>query len=95
MRAGSQLTEVETIAAIALPLTTEDFSFAKVPGKRIVLVAGENDPYCPRDAVSSLARRLGSSARLRLIPHADHFFGGAEKQLSLALVHLIGEHEAG
>ena len=89
MRAGAELAEVDTIVAIALPIVMGDFSAAGQSGKRIVLIAGDRDDYCPAHALEALARRLGSAAILKLIPGADHFFGGFENRLCGALRELI------
>jgi uncharacterized protein len=93
IRAGTAMKAVETIVAIALPVASDDFSFAKGAGKRIVMIAGENDPYCPRDAIAGLTKVLGPDARLKLIAGTDHFFAGAETELCSALVELIGAEQ--
>src|ERR1039457_5918146 len=54
MRAGAELKEVVTIAAIALPVGMGDFSSAARSGKKIVLVAGDHDAYCPKRDVTEL-----------------------------------------
>ncbi len=90
MRAGAELDEVDTIAAIALPVGMADFSDLGQSRKRIILVSGDHDEYCPADAIARLAHELGPSASLKLIAGADHFFGGFEGELCDALVELIG-----
>ncbi len=89
IRAGAESGEVSTIAAIALPIVMGDFSAAGRSGKRIVLIAGDRDDYCPADALEDLARRLGPAAVLKIIPGADHFFAGFEGKLCAALAELI------
>jgi hypothetical protein len=88
MRAGSELKEVTTIAAIALPVGMGDFSSAARGGKKIVLIAGDRDSYCPEPGITELAERCG--AQLKIIAGADHFFGGYEGALTLALTELLG-----
>jgi alpha/beta superfamily hydrolase len=88
MRAGAEASEVATIAAIALPVAMGDFTAAGQSGKKIVLVAGDRDSYCPKPAISELAEISG--AQLRLIGGADHFFGGYENALTTALTELLG-----
>jgi pimeloyl-ACP methyl ester carboxylesterase len=51
-----------------------------------VLLAGDHDSYCPANHLTALAERLGPSARLKIIPGADHFFGGREHEITAALV---------
>jgi alpha/beta superfamily hydrolase len=88
MRAGATLNEVATIAAIALPVGMGDFSAAATSGKKILLLAGDHDAYCPKNGITSLAE--GCAARLKIIEGADHFFGGYEDALTDALVELLG-----
>jgi uncharacterized protein len=87
MRAGIEVKQVATIAAVALPVGMGDFSSAANSGKKIVLVAGDSDSYCPKRAITELAERSG--ARLRIIDGADHFFGGGEDALTSALAELL------
>jgi alpha/beta superfamily hydrolase len=87
MRSGVELKEVATIAAIALPVGMGDFSSAARSGKKIVLVAGDHDSYCPKRGITELAEASG--AQLRLIEGADHFFGGFERLLTRALGELL------
>ncbi len=42
--------------------------------------------YQQSGSLAELAERLGASARLRIIPGADHFFGGREREIGAALV---------
>ena len=76
MRTGAELKEVATIAAIALPVGMGDFSPLATSGKKIVLVAGDHDSYCPKRGITELAEKCG--AQLRIIEGADHFFAGYE-----------------
>jgi alpha/beta superfamily hydrolase len=87
MRAGAELKEVATISAVALPVGMGDFSSAAKGGKKIVLVAGDRDSYCPKRAITELAKSCG--AQLRIIDGADHFFAGYEDALTKALAELL------
>jgi alpha/beta superfamily hydrolase len=87
MRAGVETKEVGTIAAIALPVAMGDFSSAASSGKKILLVAGDRDAYCPEPAISELAGSLDAS--LRVIKGADHFFGGDEASITSELAKLM------
>jgi hypothetical protein len=87
MRAGVETKEVATIAAIALPVAMGDFSSVANSGKKIVLVAGDRDAYCPEPAISELAGSL--DAPLRVIKGADHFFAGDEQSITAALAKLM------
>jgi alpha/beta superfamily hydrolase len=87
MRAGAELKEVATIAAVALPVGMGDFSSQAKSGKKIVLLAGDRDAYCPKRAITELAESCG--AQLRIIHGADHFFGGYEDALTKTLAELL------
>ncbi len=91
MRAGMDMEEVDTIVAIALPLAMGDFAVDAAKAKRIVLVSGDDDDYCPEESITDFANRLGSKASLEIIEGADHFFGGFEEMVSDALVKLMGK----
>jgi len=88
MRAGADLKEVATLAAIALPVGMGDFSAAGRSGKKIMLVTGDHDAYCPQRGITELAESCG--AQLRIIDGADHFFSGYEEALATELTELLG-----
>ncbi len=88
MRAGMDIQEVATIAAVALPVGMGNFSSDGRPSKQLVFVAGDRDTYCPKPAISELAKKEG--ARLKIIEGVDHFFGGGEAALTAALIELLG-----
>ena len=87
MQAGVELKEVATIAAVALPVAMRDFSSPDSIGKKILLIAGDRDSYCPERAITDLAEKIG--ARLKVIKGADHFFGGFEADVTRALEEII------
>ncbi|HYA35393.1 MAG TPA: CocE/NonD family hydrolase [Candidatus Binataceae bacterium] len=90
MRAGAEIAQVDTIAAIALPVGMESFDASACANKRIILVAGDSDPYCPSSEIARLAQSIGARAKLTIIEGADHFFGGSEEDVTSALVEMIG-----
>jgi alpha/beta superfamily hydrolase len=85
VRSAASAAEVAAVVTIALPLGMIDPSALGTIAKPIVLLAGDEDSYCPANRLAELAERLGASARLRIIPGADHFFGGREHEISAAL----------
>jgi uncharacterized protein len=87
MRVGAELENVATIAAVALPVGMSDFSFTAKSGKKIVLIAGDRDSYCPRPAIMKLAENCG--AQLRIVEGADHFFAGFDGALPIELTELL------
>ena len=87
MRAGIEISEVATIAAVALPVAMGDFSSVAKSGKKIVLIAGDRDAYCPEPTISELAKSIDAS--LRVIKGADHFFAGDEERIASELAKLM------
>ena len=85
VRAASGAEEIGAIVTVALPLGMIDPSVLGTITKPIVLLAGDQDSYCPANHLTALAERLGPSAQLRIIPSADHFFGGREHEIAAAL----------
>lgn len=73
---------VTGLVAIAPPLGLYDFGFLGACRKRILLLAGSRDPYCPRAAFEALAASL-PDAEAHLTDGADHFF--------FAKLHPLGE----
>jgi len=85
VRAAPGVEEVTAIVTVALPLGVIDPSALGTITKPIVLLAGDQDSYCPANHLTALAERLGPSAQLKIIPGADHFFGGREPEITAAL----------
>jgi alpha/beta superfamily hydrolase len=85
VRAAASGEEVAAIVAVALPLGMIDPSALGAITKPIVLLTGDQDSYCPANHLAALAERLGPLARLKIIPGADHFFGGREHEITAAL----------
>jgi uncharacterized protein len=85
VRAAAGVEEVTAIVTVALPLGVIDPSALGTITKPIVLLAGDQDSYCPANHLTALAERLRPSAQLKIIPGADHFFGGREHEITAAL----------
>ncbi len=66
---------VSGVVAIAPPLAFYDFGFLRTCRKRLLLLAGSRDPYCPRGEFEQLVASLPGAAA-RVIEGADHFFFG-------------------
>jgi alpha/beta superfamily hydrolase len=71
---------------IAPPIAFMDLSFLpRVPGLRLIIV-GDRDDLCPLPSLEALLAPSPPPAgktppRLKIIPGADHFYGGAEEML--------------
>jgi len=85
VRATASVEEVAAIVAVALPLGMIDASALGAITKPIVLLTGDQDSYCSANHLTALAERLGPLARVKIIPGADHFFGGREHEITAAL----------
>jgi len=89
VRAAPSVEEVTAIVTVALSLGMIDPSALGTIAKPVVLLAGDQDSYCPANLLTALAERLGSSAQLKIITGADHFFGGREHEITAALVEAL------
>jgi alpha/beta superfamily hydrolase len=91
MRAAASVEEVAAIVAVALPLGMIEPSALGAITKPVVLLAGDQDSYCPANHLTALAERLGPSAQLKLIPGADHFFASREREITAALIEALAK----
>jgi len=73
------------VAAIAPPLVMFDASFVADLACPSLLLAGDRDTYCPKSDLEFLALRLPERATTRVLPAADHFFGGREREVAGAV----------
>jgi hypothetical protein len=85
LRAGLELESVSDLIAIAPPIAMMELDFLAGSGKRIALIAGDRDDYCPAHKLRVIHGRLGDQARLKIIEGTDHFFVGYEEQLADAV----------
>ncbi len=81
-RAGLATQEVNRVIAVALPVAMADLSSLGAASKPVLLVSGDRDSYSSPGGVRALGTALGPLATVRIIPGADHFFGGFEGELS-------------
>jgi len=90
LRAGLDLAEVGTLIAVAPAIGMVDLSFVVGTDKRVILVAGDGDPYCPVAQLRALHKKLTGPSALKVIKGADHFFGGCEAELTRAIRDAVG-----
>lgn len=83
--AGYARPEIARIVAVALPLKMADAHIPDGASKPLALVSGDRDSYSPVAGLKALQSKIGDSARLEIIPGADHFFAGREAELSRAI----------
>ena len=82
LRAGYEHAEASRIVAVALPIGITEAPVPPDASKPLLLVSGDRDSYSPVATLTALQNRIGKSAKLEIIKGADHFFGGAEAELS-------------
>jgi alpha/beta superfamily hydrolase len=80
LRAGaSGVAAAARMVGIAPPLAMMDLGFLRTCALPLLLVAGDRDSYCSRDALAAQAAALGGRAATAVVPEADHFFHGHEQ----------------
>jgi uncharacterized protein len=87
--AAAELAEVQTVVAIAPPILSDGLTHLATLKKRLVVVAGEEDRYCPPAQLEVLRNAMLGSIRLKVVPGADHFFAGHEEEVTAALVETL------
>ena len=89
LRAGVEAEWVSDLIAVAPPIGMMELDFLAGSGKRIALIAGDRDDYCPAPKLREICERLGSQARLKIIEGTDHFFSGFEEELAEAVKEML------
>jgi alpha/beta superfamily hydrolase len=77
--------EINHSILIAPPLAMMDFSFLKEDSKTGLIVAGDQDSFCPAKDLRRLVETMKSPPPLKIIPGADHFFSYGSGELITAL----------
>jgi len=77
LRVAAARGDVACVVAVAPPLGVMEFDFLGSVNAPIAMVVGDRDPYCPADAVASVAARHPRIV-IRRVTGADHFFAGRE-----------------
>jgi alpha/beta superfamily hydrolase len=90
--AARGLSRVGRVVAVAPPLGPFDDAIADALGARLAIVAGDRDPYCPRDALDRLVKAHDVPATI--VAGADHFFGAADGAVAAAVVALLATRSA-
>ena len=87
--AAARTPEVTTVVAVAPPILSDGLAQLIALKKRLVVVAGEEDRYCPPAQLEVLRNALIGLIRLKTIPGADHFFAGQEEEVTAALMDAV------
>ena len=78
---GIQDNRIKGMVAIAPPLGLYDFGFLEGSKKIKLLMAGDQDFFCPTTLLESWFERLEEPKTLAIIEGADHFFFAHHRQL--------------
>ena len=65
---------VAAMVGLGLPLNLYDLEFLTLSPKPALYIVGTSDEFCSQENLDRLERRLPSSASVRRIENADHFF---------------------
>ena len=74
---------------LGLPLSIYDFAFMTRSRKPALMVVGGEDGFAPPLGVAGLRELLPSSARLRVLNGADHFFTGQLDQVEALIADFL------
>jgi uncharacterized protein len=85
MRRRSSLSGV----LVSPPIDLMEFDFSDLAGRIRLILVGDRDPYCTIPRLLKMAGRI--QAPVKLLPGADHFYSGREKELSAGLAELWSE----
>jgi alpha/beta superfamily hydrolase len=78
---GIQENRIKGVVAIAPPLGLYDFEFLEGSKKIKLLMAGDQDFFCPMALLQKWYERLEEPKSLAIIEGADHFFFAHHRQL--------------
>ena len=74
-------------AFISPPINLYDFNFTKLNNKINIIICGDNDQFCDLNLLKDKIKNI--NANLKIIPDADHFYFGQEKDLINVLRELL------
>jgi alpha/beta superfamily hydrolase len=80
---GATAGSIDALALIAPPGGAAGHSQGLASFARpTLLMAGEDDQFCPAEALQDLASALGDDAETHVVPRVDHFWLGFEREVS-------------
>jgi len=86
---GSALSSASGLVGIAPPITMMYFDFLKKCMKRILVIVGDEDLYCPLKALRRLIDPPASHVHYTVITGADHFFVDVEDRLFSSIMPFV------
>lgn len=72
------------LVAVAPPLAMMAGGLPEQPGRPVLLIAGDADPYCRSGDLDQLYRRLNTGSKVIVLSGADHFLMGREDEIGQA-----------
>jgi alpha/beta superfamily hydrolase len=72
---------VRALALISPPLQALDRERLATLGRPLLMIAGDGDHICPEEAFRELATALTGEVEAEVVPGADHFWGGYERDI--------------
>ncbi|MBA4393661.1 MAG: alpha/beta hydrolase [Desulfobacca sp.] len=84
-RAAQNNPEVGSSLLVSPPLAMMDFSFLEADSKTGLIIAGDQDPYCPLPDLRKLVEKMNIPPPLKIISGADHFFSYGSAELLSAI----------
>jgi len=70
--------KVKAIAAISPPVAVYDFGFLQEISTSLLIVAGDNDDYCPESELARIYDTVAAPKQQAIITGANHFYWGKE-----------------
>ncbi|MFH0789938.1 MAG: alpha/beta fold hydrolase [Pseudomonadota bacterium] len=84
-RTAQNIPEAGLSILVSPPLAMMDFSFLEADSKTGLIIAGDQDPYCPLKDLRKLVDKMKTPPPLKIIPGADHFFSHGSVELVTAI----------
>jgi len=82
LRAALKDERVKAIVGISPPTSFFDFKFLLNTSLPKLIFFGDSDPFCPQETTVSLFSSLLEPKQMAIIPGADHFLLGREKEVA-------------
>lgn len=86
LAAAPGLAALDTVIAVALPISMTPAPAMDGWDKRLILVAGDRDSFCAVGALEAFQAQIARPSTLAVIAGADHFFAGYERDLTGEIV---------
>jgi alpha/beta superfamily hydrolase len=85
---------VKALMAVSPPPRLVDFTALQGYEIPVLLISGEADQFAPARDLRGLATAIGPQTTCTIVPRADHFWGGAQRELTAAAGEFFAQHLA-